>query len=225
MNDILNNLQASFPLLINYKYLLLFVAASIEGFSTIMLAGFLLSVHSISLTPTFIALVGGEIMNGFLWYSVGYWGGGKAIDWVMRHRPKQQRIITRMREYMEQFTAHAILLAKMTFSVTVITEMLVGYVKYPPKKFAFYNIIGSIGWVVIVLFIGFFFGTSYTIIFGYIKNITHIVRFVAIALIILFVARLLFRNTFFKYVGFVEGVQKISEKVKNGFNKLMSKKG
>lgn len=223
MNDIFQNLQASFPMLIEYKYLLIFLAASVEGFSTIMITGFLLSAHSVEFFPAFIVLVCGEITNGFFWYGVGYWGGAKSIDWIVRHSRKQQQVVARMRSYMEQFTAQAILLAKVTFSLTIVTQILVGSVKYPIKRFSFFNIIGSFGWVILVLSIGFFFGKSYMIIFGYLESVSHFILFFAIALVVVVVLQRVFRGTFIGYVSLVEKMQKMSEKIKNGLNRFMSK--
>jgi membrane-associated protein len=189
-----------------------------------MVAGFLLSVHSISFVPTFLALVLGEIVNGFLWYGVGYWGGARSLDWITRHSRNQQKIVAKMREYMERYTARAILFAKVTFSITVVTQILVGSVKYPIKRFSLYNIIGSLGWVALVLAIGFFFGTSYTILFGYLESVGHLVLFTAIVVAVIFVFQRVFRGAFARYFGIVERFQEFGEKIRDGLNRFVAPK-
>ncbi len=224
MNDVFHGLQVSFPWLIEYRYLLIFLAACIEGFSTMMVAGFLLSTRSVSLVPTFLVLVAGEIANGFLWYAVGYWGGGRAIDWLLRHSRRQRQLVDRVRAYMERYTGQAILFAKMTFSVTVLTQVLVGSTKYPTRRFAIFNIIGSIGWVALILALGFFFGTGYTAIFGYLKSFSHLLLFVVITVVVVLLFGRLFRGALMRYLGFFALTQRLTERIK-ALNRFMTGQG
>ncbi len=215
-------LQAHFPLLGQYKYLLIFLASSIEGFSTMMVAGFLLATHQVTLGATFLALSAGEITCGFLWYAVGYWGGGNALEWLVRHSKRQRQALERIRGYMERYTGRAILLAKMTWSITVITEVLAGSIRYSPKKYTLYNIFGSIGWVIVVLGLGYSFGSAYTVAFGYLESVGHVILFIIITVVVVYAAQRLFRGAFLRYVAFFMRVQGFVARMRDGLSRFMS---
>jgi membrane-associated protein len=222
MDSFLGNLSTQYPLLAQYKYLILFLVASLEGFSALLFAGFLVSVNALALLPTFLVLLAGELTNGFLWYSVGYFGGAKPIDWLTRKNEKKKQIVHKVRTYFERYTGRAIILAKMTFSLTVITQILVGSLKYSFKKFSWYNFIGSFGWVVLVLTVGYFFGEGYKVFFQYWKNISHLITYIVIAIVLIYILRIAFRSIILHYLDLVEKVQRLSERIILGIDKMMA---
>src|SRR3990167_2606419 len=102
MDAFLNFLQLNFPILFSYKYVFLFLGAAIEGLNTMVLGGFLVSTKSIPLLPTFVVFCLGYTLNGYIWYTVGYFGGAKPIDKWGRTKPKSAKIITTVQNYFER---------------------------------------------------------------------------------------------------------------------------
>ena len=99
MEAVLQFLETSFPVLIAHKYLFLFLGAMIEGLNTMVLGGFLVSVNSIKLLPTFLLFILAYTLNGYIWYTVGYFAGAKPIDKWGRKKEKSKRVIEKIEHY------------------------------------------------------------------------------------------------------------------------------
>jgi membrane-associated protein len=222
MEPFLNFLQLNFPVLFSHKYIFLFLGAMIEGLNTMVLGGFLVSTKAIPLIPTFIVFTLGYTINGYLWYSVGYLGGAMPIDRWGRTNPKSQKVIDTVQNYFERHSGKAIVITKFTFSFTIAALIMAGSLKYNLRKFTLYNFIGSVGWVVLTMSIGYFFGQSYRFFFVYIKNFTYLLIFLGGAIVLVYVLKLLFQTAFVKELINHEKVRLYGGKLKHSWDKLLS---
>ena len=222
MEHLLNFFQANFPALIEHKYLFLFLGGAIEGLNTMVLGGFLASIGSVGLFPVFVLFVFGYTINGYIWYLVGYIAGAKPIDKWGRKDPKSRRIIEKVEEYFGKYSGRAIVFTKFTFSLTIATLIMAGSLKYNLRKFSWFNFLGSIGWVVVTMFIGYFFGESYKFFLVYLKNITYFVVFLGGAIALIYILKLFFRSTFVRTLFIGEKLREFSETIKDGLDKFLS---
>lgn len=222
MENLLDFLQTYFPALVSYKYIFLFLGAAIEGFNTMILGGFLVSIDSIDLLPTFLVFIVGYTVNGYAWYILGYFAGAKPIDKWGRKDIKSRKIIEKVQEYFEKYSGRAIIFTKFTFSLTIATLIMAGSLKYDLKKFSLYNFIGSIGWVALTLFTGYFFGESYKFFFTYIKNITYFLIFLGGAIALIYVVKNLFGLAFIKTLLIKERIKEIGGKLKEEIDRLLT---
>src|SRR3989344_8954220 len=147
MDHLLQLIQTQVPALVEHRYLFLFLGAVIEGFNVLILGGFLVSTGAIDLGPAFALFIVGDIINGYCWYTVGYFAGSKPIDKWGRKDPRSRKIIEKVQEYFEKYSGRALVITKFTFSLTIATLITAGSFKYNLKKFTLYNAIGSLGWV------------------------------------------------------------------------------
>lgn len=222
MDTFLNFLQQNFPILLSHKYLFLFLGSAIEGMNTMVLGGFLVSTGFISLLPTLLIFIIGETINGYIWYFVGYFAGSKPIDKWGRSKPRSEKIINTVQNYFERYSGKAILLTKFTFSLTIATEIMAGSLKYDFKKFSWYNFVGSTGWVCMVLFTGYFFGQSYKLLLKYLKDVGYALVFLGGAIVLIYILKWIIRSAFIKALLAHEKVRYFSDKIKNGFEKIIS---
>ncbi|OGN04979.1 MAG: hypothetical protein A2746_01335 [Candidatus Yanofskybacteria bacterium RIFCSPHIGHO2_01_FULL_44_22] len=222
MEGLLNFFQDNFPFLISHRYLFLFLGGAIEGLNTMVLGGFLASVGGIALLPIFFIFVAGYTLNGYIWYLVGYLAGAKPIDKWGRKDPKSRKIIEKVEEYFERYSGRAIVITKFTFSLTIATLIMAGSLKYNLKKFSWYNFLGSIGWVAVTLFIGYFFGQSYKFFLVYLRNLTYFIVFLGGAVALIYLLKLFFKSTFVRTLFISEKIKEFSEKIKDGFDKFLS---
>lgn len=225
MENFLNFLQTNLPLLFEHKYIFLFLGAMIEGLNTMVLGGFLVSTHSIPFLPTFIVFTLGYTVNGYIWYLVGYFGGAKPIDKWGRAKPKSDKIIKMVQYYFEKHSGKAIIITKFTFSLTIAALIMAGSLKYNLKKFTLYNFIGSVGWVAMTLFIGYFFGQSYRFFIIYLKNFTYFLVFLGGAIALIYILKLIIKSAFVQSVFMHERVRYLSEKIRNGLDKVLNGNG
>lgn len=224
MENLLQFIENNFPLLFEYKYLFIFIGAAIEGMNTTILAGFLASVASISLWPAFFVCLTGEVVSGFAWYTVGYYAGSKPIDRWGRKDKNSRKIIEKVEEYFQRYSGRAILFAKVTWSLTIATMITAGSFKYSLKKFAAYNILGSLLWVGMVFFVGFFFGESYKYLFDYLKNFVLVLVFLGGALAIGYLIKMMFSSAYIRTLFMADRLRELGDKFKDGIDKLLSDK-
>jgi len=222
MESFLHFFQSYFPALIHYKYLFLFLGATIEGMNTIILAGFLASIGSIGLLPAFLLCILGETLNGYIWYAVGYYAGAKPIDKWGRGKPKSRKIIEKVEEYFGKYSGRAIIFTKLTWSLTIATLIMAGSFKYNLKKFSWYNFLGSAGWVGITFCVGYFFGQSYKLLLTYLTNAFYVLAFLGGAIVVVYLIKMSFRSAFIRSLFFADRIKVISDKMKNGIDKFLS---
>src|SRR3989338_8821757 len=219
MEPVLQFIGSAFPALIAYKYLFLFLGAMIEGLNTMVLGGFLVSVNTVKLLPLFLLFVLAYTINGYIWYTVGYFAGAKPIDKWGRKDEKGKKIIERVESYFNKYSGRAIIITKFTFSLTVATLIMAGSLKYNLKKFSLYNFIGSIGWVAVTLFVGYFFGQSYKLFFVYLKHFTYGLIFLSGAIALIYIIKLIFGSAFVKSLFITDKIKELSYKLRNGLER------
>jgi len=222
LDGLLQFVQTYAPALVSHKYVFLFLGAAIEGFNTMIVGGFLVSTKAIKLLPAFIIFTIGYMVNGYLWYIVGYFAGSKPIDKWVRKDEKGQKIMDRVQHYFEKYSGRAIVLTKFTFSLTIATLIMAGSLKYNLKRFTLYNFIGSVGWVSLTLFIGYFFGQSYKFFFTYIKGFTIILIFLAAAVTLVYILKAIFGSAFTKSLIISEKMREMGERLKVELDKFLS---
>src|SRR3989344_4613942 len=221
MDWLLNLIQNHAPYLIAYKYFFLFLGGMLEGMNTLVLAGFIASSGQIKLFYIWPLLIVAHTINGFGWYLVGYLGGAKALDkWGHRNKLSHQ-VIGKIQNYFEKYSGRAIMFAKFTFSLEIATMILSGSLKYNLKKFAKYNFYGSIGWVTMTVFIGYFFAESFKIFFSFVKDFTLFLFFLAGAITILYIVKFLLKKYFVRYIYIQQKMQEWGEKLREGLNGFM----
>lgn len=224
MENIVRLFESSFPTLLEYKYLFLFLGSIFEGLNSMVLGGFLVSVGTIKLIPIFLIFTIGYVLNGYLWYTVGYFAGAKPIDKWARKDKKGRKIVEKVEEYFHKYSGRAIVFTKFTFSLTIATLIMAGSFKYNLRKFSLYNFIGSIGWVALTLFIGYFFGQSYKFFIEYLTGLSYLILFLGGAVALVYVLKLILGSAFVKSLFLAEKIKEFSDKMKNGIDKFLSDK-
>ena len=222
MEGVFHLFESSFPVLVEYKYLLLFLGSIFEGLNSMVLGGFLVSTGTIKLLPIFTIFTVGYVLNGYLWYAVGYFAGAKPIDKWARKDKKGRQIVEKVEEYFHKYSGRAIVFTKFTFSLTIATLIMAGSFKYNLKKFALYNFIGSVGWVTMTLFIGYFFGQSYKFFIEYLQGLSYLILFLGGAVALVYILKLILGSAFVKSLLLREKMKELSDKLKDGIDKFLS---
>ena len=127
-----------------------------------------------------------------------------------------------MEEYFHKYSGRAIIFTKFTFSLTIATLIMAGSFKYNLKKFSWYNFLGSLGWVSVTLFVGYFFGQSYKFFIEYLKGFTYLILFLGGAVTLVYVLKLILGSAFTKSLLLAEKFKELSDKFKDGIDKFLS---
>jgi len=219
--SILDSIQVHFPTLIQYKYLFLFIAASIESLNSIILAGFLASLGTVAIIPAVIICIAGDFVNGWIWYTIGYFGAAKPIDKWGRKDEKSRKVIETVERYFHRYSGRAIIFTKLTWSLTIATLIMAGSFKYSFRKFSLYNFIGGLGWVAITFTVGFVFGQGYKAI-SMVNDMSFVFLFLAGAIILVYAFKVMFRSKFIQSLTAMEHLRYFGEKFRDGIDKLLS---
>ncbi len=220
-SSIVDSLQDNFPILVHYRYLFLLIATFIEGFNTIILAGFLASLGTIAIIPAVLICIVGDFFNGWGWYAVGYFGGAKPIDKWGRKDPKSRKVIETVERYFQRYSGRAIIFTKLTWSLTIATMIMAGSFKYNFRKFSLYNFIGGLGWVAITFTVGYVFGKGYRAV-SFVNNIAYIALFLAGAIILAYVGNMIFKSKFIQSLTAMEHLRDLGDLLKDGIDKFLS---
>lgn len=220
MEQFLAFFQSNFPVLFSHTYIFLFLGAAIEGLSTLVIGGFLVSTRSVDFWPALTAFALGHTINGYLWYAVGYYGGAKSLDKWGRTKENSRKIIEKVEHYFQIHSGKAIFATKFTFSLTIATQIMAGSLKYNLKKYSLYNFIGSVCWATFAMSIGYFFGASYRLLFVYLKDFAYFVVFLGGAITLIYILKAIFRSAFIRAIIEHDRVRHYREKFRNGLDKF-----
>lgn len=183
-----------------------------------VLAGFLASIGAVRLFPIFLVMVLGHTLNGYMWYSVGFFGGAKSLD-KWGHRGKlSHEIIEKVTYYFNKYSGRAIIFTKFTFSFEIATLITAGTLKYNLKDFSKYNFLGSFGWAILTIAIGYLFGQSFNLFRVFIRDLTYFLVFLLSAFALVLILKLLMRSAFIKSLRFEDKIRKIRGVIKDRFN-------
>jgi len=222
MEHLIELIRNHFPILIEHKYIFLFISSSLEGMNTMVVAGFLVSIGGLAFIPAALICLAGEIINSYLWYGVGYFGGSKSIEWFIRNSPRKKRLVEKIRSYLEGHTGKILLIGKVTFSITIVILILIGSTKYSLKKFTFYNFFGSILWIIITFTIGHFFGQGYKYFVDYLQNISYLILFIGIILILTYAAESMSSLFISRALRVNDHLRRLNSRIKEGMTRLFN---
>ncbi|TSC75210.1 MAG: membrane-associated protein [Parcubacteria group bacterium Gr01-1014_44] len=222
MENLLIFIQNHAPVLIDHTYRFLFLGGLIEGMNTLVLGGFIASTGQVKLHLLIPLLVIAHTLNGYGWYLVGYLGGAKALDkWGHKNKISHQ-VINKIEDYFKRYSGRTIMFAKFTFSLEIATMILCGSLKYNLKKFSKYNFYGSAGWVFMTTLVGYFFGQSFKLIFNVLKSFTLLMLFLAAAIILIYILKILLKKYFVSYLTIQEKLKEWTDRIRDGFDDLLS---
>ncbi len=182
MHGLFHNLPSWLDFLGQYRYTLLFLLGAFEGGNTTVLAGVLVATGDLAPLPTFSLLAVGETINGALWYYAGRHWGSRLMNWYVGKSALKRTVVDAITHHFNRFSAAIILTAKMTFSLTNLTLALTGTLGYAQRRFHLWNFLGSVGWVGMLMVIGYFFGAQSLHLLRYVRGASYVFIVIVLAL-------------------------------------------
>lgn len=134
----------------------LVVTPFLPGDSLIFAAGALAVAGGLSIGWLFVLLSIAAVTGNMLNYAIGKWLGEKIFT-KHAHILKKEYLV-KTHAFYEKYGAKAIVLSRFTPIIRTIAPFVAGAGTMQSSTFLFYNLIGGIAWVALMLFSGFFFG-------------------------------------------------------------------
>jgi membrane-associated protein len=138
------------------------VTPFLPGDSLLFATGALCATGALS-TPLAIALLATAAFTGnAVNYTIGRIVGPRAFaatdESRLSHRLLNRRHVERAHAFFEQYGGKAVILSRFVPIVRTFLPFVAGVALMSPPAFALYNLIGAIGWVVLCVMAGWFFG-------------------------------------------------------------------
>lgn len=156
----------------------LFFGFFLPGDYLLILAGFLCATGMLNISV--YLLVAGLIVAGFLGNNVGYWFGYRTGDVLFSKDDSlffKKRYVRVARQFYEKHGALALVLGRFFPVIRTFAPIFAGIVRVEFKKFTFYNLVGSVAWVVTLTLLGYFLGIKY-------PGLKYYLHYIVIGLII-----------------------------------------
>lgn len=148
--------------LIDYKYILLFPIAVIEGPIITVLAGFLISMSNLNFFIAYPVIVIGDLTGDCLYYAIGRFGKETFIKrWGKYIGINQERVLS-MENHFNGHSGKTLLTGKLTHGLGAFFLVAAGIAKMPFGKYFWYNLLATLPKSLILLIIGYYFGFSIT---------------------------------------------------------------
>jgi membrane protein DedA with SNARE-associated domain len=176
-------------LLTQYKYLLLFPLAIVEGPIVAVIAGFLCTNGFLNPLLAYSVIVLGDIIGDSICYSMGRWGVPKFIKKIGFRFGLNPKSINRARIYFDSNPARTVSLSKITLGIGVAGIYLAGNARIPYRKFIRICLITSLIQYIFYIGIGLLFGEAYIQINHYLNYVASIFIIAAFASILYFFIR------------------------------------
>lgn len=175
MENFLDALQNNDGFIHQWGYLILFAAAWLEGFNSMIVGGFLASLGKLNLWGALGVMTLGHMCSGFSWYAVGFFGGARPLERWGKHMWLDGKRLAQAHEYVDRHGGKAILITKFTVGLTIATLIIAGVLKMRLRRFFFYNFFGSLIWTGITVSFGYLFGASFRAIAGTLQDTLRII--------------------------------------------------
>lgn len=172
-------------LLLQYKYLILFPLAIVEGPIIAVIAGFLCTGKFLNPIIVFPIIVFGDIIGDSLVYMMGRFGVPRFLKRIIRRLGFKPQNMDLVRSYFDANPKRTISLSKITPGIGFTGIYLAGNVRIPYRKFILVCLLTSALQYIVYLTIGLLFGSAY-------KQISHYLDFFTALIIVTGLTILLF---------------------------------
>ncbi len=178
------------PLVGHYGLWVIFFGMMLEGTTVIIATGVICYMGLLSLNQAIPVAIAGAIIGDWLWYFIGRNFAEALIS-------KFPSILPKIESLKDKVVSKGTILAfseRFIYGGAFIFPIALGFYKYPFKKFALFEVIGTSLWAIVGIFLGHILGKSAEYLFGEIKEIEHLLLVIAIIAIAIWYLRKKYLN-------------------------------
>jgi len=169
--------------LLHYRYFILFPLAVVEGPFITLVAGFLVSIGQIDFLVAYGVIVGGDLVGDTLYYALGRWGGRKLIKRWERKAGLTESKLEKLESHFKRHPAKTLVLGKLAHGLGGPFLAAAGLAKMPYGEFLLVNLLATVPKSLILLALGFYFGSAYAQVTRYLDAIGIVMLVVVLVLI------------------------------------------
>ncbi|PZV11598.1 MAG: alkaline phosphatase [Pseudanabaena sp.] len=153
----------------------------------------------IQVVPAIAAGVIGTILGAIPWYYAGALLGQQRLELLASRYGKwigvSEKDIDKSVNWFQKHGSTAVLLGRMVPGIRTLISIPAGISKMPLIPFFLYSTVGTIAWVALLTYAGYFLGKNYKLVEDYIDVITKVVVFGVLIAIAAFVGYRLWKRS------------------------------
>ena len=149
-----------FKLLFTYSYLILFPLVVVEGPVVTIIAGFLVSLGFMDFIPAYITIMSGDLAGDILYYSAGRWWLNKAYKQIVGFFGINMKLVRKLEVSIKKNKGPFLFFGKLSHAIGGIILFAAGSAEIPLKDFMWFNFLATIPKSLILLAVGFYFGST-----------------------------------------------------------------
>ncbi len=172
-----------FKWVISHGYLLVFLAALIEGPSVTAAGAFAAKLGYFNIYIIFLISVLGNLIPDIVLYAVGFWGRISLVDRYGKHFKLSEERISKIERLMERHAGKTLLVVKLIPFLAIPGLMIAGATRMPIKKYIYLSTLIILPTSLAFLLVGYYMGAAYNRLSGY----TDYAGYLVAGMIIIFV--------------------------------------
>lgn len=178
-----------------YKYWIIFPIAIFEGPIIIIISGFLVSLGYLNGVIAYVVVVIADLIGDSLYYSIGkYWGRSAFIKKIGKFVGYDESSEKFLEDHFEKHKVKTFLIGKVTHGLGGSVQIASGIAKVSYGEFLWLSLVGTVPKALALIFIGYFLGSYYDRINGYLQNIAVVTIGMVVIVIFFAISRKLKRN-------------------------------
>ena len=155
-------------------------------------AAYLAAQGKMQLYLVILAALAGSLFGALINYFLAYYLGRPLIYRLAKTKLAKYLLINKDKikkaeDYFVKYENSSTFFARLIPVIRQLISLPAGFVKMSLKSFIFYTSLGSFIWVSILAALGYFFGANEELWQGYYKEISYILGFMAIAVLLIFI--------------------------------------
>ena len=173
--------------LLDYKYLLLFPIAVVEGPFITVVAGFLASIGMIDLLLAYVILIFGDLVGDSLYYALGKWGGRPWIKKWGHYIGMTESRIVYLENHFKRHPGKTLVLGKVAHGLGGPFLAAAGLSNMPFINFYIINLLASVPKTLLLLLLGYYFGHGYQRVTQYMDSLAVFFYILSLSMILLYI--------------------------------------
>lgn len=146
--------------------------------------GFIATQGTISLPGAIIASTIAGILGSLLCYYIGYFGGTPVLNFIGDKLPSSRKSIHSAKSYFDRYNKPSILFARVIPIARTYISIPAGIAKMNIFIFILYSSIGIVVWNTILISLGYYLGSNWTVVEGLMKDYSLIVGIIFVLLLV-----------------------------------------
>lgn len=142
------------------KYVLIFFGSFVEGSAVMITTGLLVGTRVVEFWPAYIALLIGDIVSDFMWYSIGFLAARPFLARWGSIFGATPQVIDKVAQKFNVYNVKILIISKLTmgFGFAVPILIVAGMLRVPLIRFVTITILGGLVWNLMMMSLGYYFG-------------------------------------------------------------------